>query len=246
MRAPATPDGYVAFLCGGARAVARADVVDAVQNALGSMTLHEHACRRADRVLHGRAPTFAFALRDDVRVVVRHNTHGGALARFTGDRFLAPTRAPLELATSLRLIAAGVPTPAVVAIVRYPAGGPFERADVATAEVPSAMDLAHVLVHEPTLHEQAARATAELLRALAAAGARHADLNIKNVLLQPVGDSLRAWVLDVDRVTFHTAGSTEVRLRNWARFTRSARKWRDRFGAPISEAWLQSIAASRR
>lgn len=235
------PDGFVTFRRGPADAVVRTDAAAAVAHALAAGTLHDYARTVADRELRGRVAAYAFALRDDLRVVVRHNTHGGAFARLTGDRFLAPTRAPLELETALRLQAAGVPTPDVVAIVRYAAGWPFERSDVATREVPDAVDLAHVLVHEPARHAAAASATRELLAALTRAGARHADLNIKNVLLQREGAGYRAYVLDVDRVTFHRRGSPGVRERNLARLQRSARKWREQRGAAISEEWIEKV-----
>jgi hypothetical protein len=235
------PEGYVTLRRGIANAVVRADALLEVDRALASGTLHDFARDIADRELRGRAAAYVCRLRDDLRVVVRHNTHGGAFARLTGDRFLAPTRAPMELAASLRLIAAGVPTPPIVAIVRYRAGGPLERSDVATEEIIDAADLAHVMTQQPERHAAAARATADLLRALAHAGARHADLNIKNVLLQPAATGLRAFVLDVDRVTFHELDSADVRDRNWARLLRSARKWRTLHGAPISDEWLESV-----
>lgn len=235
------PEGYVRLRRGIANAIVRADALLEVDRALASGTLHDFARVMADRELRGRAPAYVCRLRNDLRVVVRHNTHGGAFARLTGDRFLAPTRAPLELAASLRLIAAGVPTPPIVAIVRYAAGGPLERSDVATEEIGDATDLAHVMTQEPARHEDAARATAELLRALAQAGARHADLNIKNVLLQRTAAGLRAFVLDVDRVTFHERDRAEVHDRNWARLLRSARKWRALHGAAISDEWLEAV-----
>lgn len=234
-------DGYVAVQRGAARALVRADAVDAIAEPLASGTLYDFARRRASRTLHGRAPAYTVPLRDGLHVVVRHNTHGGAFAWLTGDRFLAPTRAPLELDRSRRLIDAGIPTPAIVAIVRYAAGGPFERADVATEEIAPASDLAHVMVHEPALHDAAAHATGALLRALARAGAHHADINIKNVLLQRTNDGLRAYILDVDRVSFPRQDGVEVGARNWARFIRSARKWREKHGAAIDEPWLETV-----
>ena len=78
-------------------------------------------------------------------MVVRHSRHGGLLAPVTGDRFLAPTRAPQELATSLRLIDAGVSTPEIIAYAVYSAGGPFRRSDIATREVEGGRDLAALL-----------------------------------------------------------------------------------------------------
>ena len=73
-------------------------------------------------------------------------------------------------------------------------------------------------------------ATARLIAAMARAGARHPDLNAKNVLVTYD----QAYVLDVDRV--HLGGTAEdVTESNLARLGRSLRKWRDRWGARISE-----------
>lgn len=236
----AVPGGYVAIRHGSGRAIVRADAAEAVHAALAAGTLHAYAAALPGRrALQGRAVAYAIPLGDALRVVVRHNVHGGMLARLTGDRFLAPTRAPRELATALRLSAAGVATPPVVAIVRYPAGGPFERADVATEEVAAAADLAHVLASRAR-HDAAAHATGALLASLARAGAHHADLNIKNILLQDAGSALRACVLDVDRVVFRD-DPAEVAARNWARFERSLRKWRERHDLAVDDAWLASV-----
>lgn len=239
------PSGYVPLHQGGAHAIVRADAAEALHRALSEGTLHDFAASvPGRRELQGRGVAYAVPLMPGLRVVVRHNRHGGFLARLTGDRFLAPTRAPVELEASLRLAAAGVPTPSVIATVRYPAGSIFERADVATEEVTGALDLAALMRGHPELHEAAALAVAHLLDALADAGAHHEDLNLKNVLVSGGCGPLEAWVLDVDRVTFASPGSRQVRNRNWKRFTRSARKWRARWGAPVSEEWLERVAAA--
>lgn len=238
----APPGGYVPLQVGGARAIVRADAAEAVHRALATATLHEFASRHEGRQeLHGRGTAYAIPLSDGLHVVVRRNRHGGLLAGVTGDRFLAPTRAPLELATSLRLIAAGVATPPVVAIIRYRAGGPFERGDVATELIEPATDLAHLMQHEPGLQAAAAHAVGTLLHALAAARAHHEDLNIKNILVRRTGSGLDALVLDVDRVVFADRGVEAVMSRNWRRFARSARKWRTHHGAPISDEWLAAV-----
>ena len=245
MTAADVPEGYLALRQGTARAVVRSDAADAVRRALDGSTLHDFAARHpARREFRGRGVAFAIPLRDGLPVVVRHNIHGGLLAPLTGDRFLAPTRAPRELDVSLKLAAAGVATPAVVAIIRYPAGGPLERSDVATAEIPDAADLAAVLAGDASLHDAAAQATGALLASLARAGAHHGDLNIKNVLLQATDGGFRAFVLDVDRVTFRSRKPGTVMARNWRRFARSARKWRAAGVAALDERWLERVGAA--
>lgn len=236
------PSGYVPLHHAGAHAVVRSDAAESVHRALAGGTLHAFAARHPQRrELRGRGIAFAIPLDDGPRVVVRHNTHGGLLARFTGDRFIAPTRAPRELAASVKLLAAGIPTPPVVAIVRYPAGGPLERSDVATSEVHGAADLAAVLADPGAPHESAAAATGALLAALGRAGAHHEDLNIKNILMQATDGGYRAYVLDVDRVTFHAQAQADVAERNWRRFVRSARKWHAAGLTAIDERWLERV-----
>ena len=182
-----------------------AAAVDAVL-ATGT-TLHAWAATtRQARPLRGRGTAYATVLAE-VPVVVRHSRHGGLLAPVTRDLFLAPTRAPHELAVSLRLRAAGVPTPEVVAYATHIVVPGLERADVVTREIEG--------------HELESALDAEgLLWAMSRAGAVHPDLNMRNVLV----DGTTAYVLDVDRIYFLPPGDPRVTDRNRARLMRSARK----------------------
>ena len=86
-------------------------------------------------------------------------------------------------------------------------------------------------------------ATARLLRQLGAAGARHPDLNAKNVLL--AGDGGTALVIDVDRVTFHAPHHPRVAAANLARLARSLRVGRQRLGVTVTDdeiRWLDAQA----
>jgi Lipopolysaccharide kinase (Kdo/WaaP) family len=245
--ANAVPSGYVAFAIGGVEVVSARVVAGSIRAALesGSATLYDYASRhKGARPLAGRGIAYAAPLPppDGARVVVRHNRHGGLFGPFTRDLFRAPTRAPLELEASVRLAAAGVPTPELLAYAVYPAPFGFRRADVATREVPDSFDLSAVLTRaDESLRARAWAAVADLLRRLAAAGARHHDLNVKNVLLRPSGDALEALALDVDRVTFER---DDVMTANVARLSRSARKWRERQGATLDESELAVLARS--
>lgn len=240
----AIPTGYVGFSIGHVEVVSLERSADSIRAALesGAPTLHEYARRHAAaKPFAGRGVAYAAPLpRGSTRVVVRHNRHGGLVAALTRDLFLAPTRAPLELEASLRLSAAGVPTPELIAYAVYPAPLGFRRCDVVTREVEGAFDFSEVLTRpDPPLRSRAWTAVAELLRCLSAAGARHHDLNVKNVLLHDHGDSMEAFVLDVDRVTFE---SGDVMTANVARLSRSARKWRERQGASVDESELAVFA----
>lgn len=247
------PSGFERLLLGHAIAVARSDVAPAIRRALvradGTRgTLHEYAADHARaRPLEGRggSPSYAVPLpppHEATRVVVRHNRHGGMFSALTGDRFLAPTRAPYELHTSLALAAAGIPVAPIVAFALYPPGGILQRADVCSVEIAGARDLADVLLRDGDADRSAAlRATAALVAALSDAGARHHDLNAKNVLLA----SGVAHVLDVDRVRFGQRPGTALDG-NLARLVRSLRKWRDRFGALVSEPEIAELVERAR
>lgn len=182
----------------------------------------------------------------ETRVVIRHSRHGGLLAPVTGDRFLPPTRAPHELRMALRLAEAHVPTPEVIAYATYPAGAMFRRSDVATREVVGGNDLGNVLARagDGEARTKALGATAELLRALERAGARHPDLNVTNVLIVATdGLPPRALVLDVDRVVFGERGDVRIGAVNVRRLLRSARKLRANGRITISDEELSRLAA---
>jgi 3-deoxy-D-manno-octulosonic acid kinase len=243
-----TPMGYTRFAASGADVVVLGACEEAVRRAVGDRSLYDYAATHPNRrELRGRGVAYAVPLPDDTRVVVRHSRHGGLLAPVTGDRFLAPTRAPHELRTALRLADAGVPTPEVIAYATYPAGGVLQRSDVATREVVGGSDLAHVLAvpGAGAARAGALEATAELLRALERAGARHPDLNVTNVLIvTDDGRSARALVLDVDRVVFGNAGDRGIGDANVRRLVRSARKLRSNGRITVTDAELARLAAA--
>ena len=245
------PSGYERLLLGHAIAVARSDLAASIRSALiGSdgtrSTLLEYArAQQGVRAFPGRGGAPALAVRlphTGEAVVVRHNRHGGVLAPLTRDLFLAPTRAPYELATSAALRARGVPTPEVVAYAAYPPGGFLQRSDVCTREIPGARDLGAVVLHETGAPRHTAfGAAARLVALLSRAGARHHDLNVKNILV--AGDN--GFVLDVDRVVLGEP-PTAALTANLARLIRSLRKWREQLGAPITEPEIARLESDAR
>jgi hypothetical protein len=165
------------------------------------------------------------------------------LAPITGDRFLSPTRAPRELRIAIRLAELGVRTPQIIAALTYAAGPLLRRSDVATREVAPSSDLAALLLRHTSGAERdaAITATGRLLATLTRAGARHPDLNLKNVLCERTPTGTRAWVLDVDRVVFQRPGDPRATRANFARLTRSVRSWRATRGLEMSDGELQTI-----
>lgn len=243
---PALPRGYVtvrARLGSGVFQEAHARVIETL---LSEQTLHDWARTASDTTTYqGRLPVYGASLPGTrARVVVRHATHGGTLAPLTGDRFFGEGRARYEIHMSNALRERGVSTPRVLGFARYRAGPLLSRLDVVSDEVPDARDLAAALAVGSSAHRPLLEATARLLAALAKAGAQHADLNLKNVLLTGDLSSPVAIALDVDRVSLGVAPREAMR-RNFARLARSARKWRAGRRAGLSDAdlqWLDSRA----
>jgi hypothetical protein len=234
-----TIPSYERFQVGRARVIASIRCSASIKLALEQHELYEFAARQPDTVaMAGRAPVFAVNLPGNCgRVVVRHNMRGGWMAKFNKDLFFFPTRGFRELVSSLRLRAAGVSTPEVVAYVSYPKNWLLRRSDVATREIPNGHDLSVALaeVIERDHRKMVLDAIAKLLRSLTHAGAHHQDLNLKNVLLTAgSGEGLDAHVLDVDRVRFSSPGSPLVASANLDRLIRSLRKWRDTRHLPYS------------
>ncbi|HEY5513178.1 MAG TPA: lipopolysaccharide kinase InaA family protein [Geomonas sp.] len=238
-------DGYQQFTVAGRIVVTRPWAAQALREALAAGTLYAWAAAQPGcDVMQGRGACYGVELPSEsavVPVVVRRNRHGGLLRYLTGEQFLTPTRAPLELSNSLRLAAAGIPTPEVVAYAVYPTFGGLARCDVMTRRLPPGADLPEAWrTAHPGARDAMLAGIAALLRALAACGAWHPDLNLKNIYLAGA-PAPAAYLLDVDRVQF--CPGEEVAARNFERLARSARKWRERWGLDFDEDALARLAA---
>jgi 3-deoxy-D-manno-octulosonic acid kinase len=225
------------------------DVLDALVALVAEHgTLYDWAAERPQpRALRGRAPVFVATLPDrDDTVVVRHAWHGGLLAPLTGDQFLVPTRAPLELRNSAMLRAFGIPTSHVLGYARYAAWPGFRRVDVVTRYIPDAYDLGMVAagLAGQIDRDEALAATIRLLAQMAAHGVSHPDLNVKNVLVREhARGELEALVIDVDVISVDDVRSPVDTMRaNVARLLRSMRKWRSQFGCDVAEARMTAFA----
>ncbi len=228
------PPGYVALAQDGTEGVLLASLEAPLRAAIGRGTFYGYAEHHPEaRTFTGRGVAYAVPLPEGTaNVVVRRSRHGGMLGPLQGDKFFGATRAPSELEISLTLQRRGVPTPEVVAYATYPAGILRRRADVVTREIPHSRDLlAALTVAEPYAKRAAAAAVGRLFQQLTEAGARHPDLNVKNILLADAANSaFDAFVLDVDRVWFDEPGSPRLIDANWSRFMRSVEKHRAEIG----------------
>lgn len=238
------PPGYRVARSGRALVVAREPALDRVRAALAEAgTLHAFARAQAVADLgggRGRVPVLDVA---GEPWAVRHYQRGGAVAALLGDRYLrGPVPRPFaELAVSAALRAVGIATPEVHAAVVYLAG-PWYRADLATAFVPDAADLATLTLGPapwaPVDRLRAWQAAGRLLATLFATGAVHRDLNLRNVLVNRAGS---AWLLDLDRCTPPGRADPAARARMLARFHRSRLKLESQARLRVAPAELESF-----
>ncbi len=256
MRLPKTfPEGYEAVRLGGVEALVVAAAAPWLRTTLAAgVTLAQWAEaqpgveRRTGRgrVSVVRAPSPGPQGR--ASWVVRHYWRGGAVAApLLGDRYVSvgEPRPFRELAVSHEARRRGIPTPAVVAGGVYPAG-PLHRADLVTELVPDATELAEVLFAPGTLPKCAGEALAEagrLIRRMADAGLRHADLNARNVLVTRAGNGPAAHLLDLDRCAISAGPVPAAPMRR--RLERSLRKLERRTGRTLdADAWTALRDAS--
>lgn len=183
--------------------------------------------------LSGRKPLFEMECGGE-SFVMRRFHHGGLLRWITRERFLHPERPFAELIASDALRKSGVPTPRVVAARARILGGIGWGLDVITRRVTDAEDLGAVLDAirrgEVPLADRfaLARALGTLVRRLHRVGLLHADLQVKNVLVEWTdGENGREpvlWVLDLDGSFFVANPTKAERRRNLRRLYRSARR----------------------
>jgi hypothetical protein len=146
------------------------------------------------------------------RWVVRHYHRGGAVGPILGDRYLSLGRfRPLcETVASLEARERGIPTPAVVAGIIYPAGI-FYRADLVTEEIPASVDLSQVLF-----------------------GATPSD-----IVLTSTDEGVDAYLVDLDRCCARPRGVPAPAFPMRRRLARSLRKFEASTGSTLSpSAWI--------
>jgi len=180
--------------------------------------------RSAAVLLRGRVPVVAATL-GGMPVIAKRLTHGGLLARLTGDRFLTTRRwrAALAAADFLRERDVDTPEPVFAAWRRR---GPFVRGELGFRRVMGAIDASDHLFGGaaalPGGWREAAGAIGRTVARLHALGVVHGDLNLMNFLL-PAGGKVMIIDLDKVRLTGTPLGEG-ARRTNLARLERSVRK----------------------
>jgi len=224
---PSLPDGFSSHEIEHGRAVLRDDLAEAL---LAAGVADPDALTTGDQV-RGRVSHPIVELGGEQgRVVVRRCARGGLLGKLMGRLFWGESRGLIELRVSSEARKRGAPVPEVVGgVVHHRAAG-LCRLFVLTKEIPDAIDLRELIESSVTLspsqRRDVLRSSAEAVAACHNAGLYHADLHVKNILIQsPQGAGPRAHVIDLDKATIHDSLTLRQRLSNLARLNRSVEKW---------------------
>lgn len=243
------PQGYEEQRTGAVHILARADVMPLVRESVRSAgSLYQYALTNATRMLSGGRGQVPVLETDGLAWAVRHYWRGGAAAGLLRDRYLrfGMPRPQRELEVSSILNSRGVRTPPVIASVVHE-DGMWYRGDVATALIPDASDLAELSIGpEPwpeAERERAWFAAGELLRAFVATGAAHADLNLRNIIVQRC--TMHAYLLDLDRCTLRERPGPSPESAMLARLHRSRRKLERLHARQVSARELAALKRGR-
>jgi len=172
------------------------------------------------------------------RMIIKHYEHGGLFRKITRDIFFGDSRPFRELAILKAASQKGLQVPEVLAARVSRIFGPLHKGEIICKEIPDSANLLEYLerLNEKSMKEkiywkrEIIDSLAEAIRKMHSSGIYHADLNIKNILIQNVGEKIRVYLLDFDRSKIKDRLTLRDRLNNLARFNRSCQKW----GAPIT------------
>lgn len=173
--------------------------------------------------------------------VIRHYQRGGVFGGLLRDFYLGRRRFLQEVRISEWAKGQGIPTAQVLAVRTEHKGLGLYRGDLVTREIEGSEDLDRYLQSfekrggkVDDRGREVIRSVALLLRRMHRAGLYHADLNLKNILIQFPEGGVNSYVIDLDRARVVEPLGSRMRIRNLVRLYRSLDKQgylNDRVGA---------------
>jgi len=167
-------------------------------------------------------------------VAVRKYRHGGLLRRLTGDLFFFGARPFQEVAVTEEVKSAGVPTLEILVAVLERGWGGWYRGYLITEYQPSATDLISYLdkKSKSKKRQEVIAKAAQAVQKIHARGIYHADLHLKNFLVEEKAG--RVLLIDFDKSKVFTRLKPSRRMKNLKRLDRSAEKLK-RLGLPLTK-----------
>jgi len=181
------------------------------------------------------------------RMVIRSYIHGGWYGKINRSLFFGKLRPLRELVISEEALKGGIQTVTILAALSKRVFGPFYNGKLISREIIGALDLIRylqILKQRPASERLKVKAglikaVAAMIRKMHDQGIYHADLHLKNVLVQEgsKGD-FQVYLIDFDKSEIRDSISYKKRIKNLMRFNRSAEKLKEK-GLPItfSDQW---------
>ncbi len=177
----------------------------------------------------GRGPTSRVLLpQSRVALHLRPLRHGGWLGRLWLDLDFGLARPLRELRVTAELRARGAPVPEPALVAARRVLGPLWQSALGSVEQAGSESALARLRAQPALRERIdlARQAGHSIARFHAAGGRHPDLHLGNLLVSGAAAAPRVLVVDLDRARLAAPGSARRRARELARLYRSALKQR--------------------
>ena len=200
---------------------------------------------------HGRTPCKILIMEslNNESFVVREYWHGGLFGKMLRDIFWDSLRPLRELSICEAAGKSGIKTSEVIAIVKNRILGPVYKCRLVSKEITGAIDLMELLFNpeENKLVErkrQIINKTARAVKEMHDAGIYHADLHLKNILVQSAaGGKDNVYIIDLDKSRQYEKINFHQRVKNIMRLDRSVEKmirnnkdvFGQRFPFPISK-----------
>ncbi|ODS34324.1 MAG: KDO kinase (2-keto-3-deoxy-D-manno-octulosonic acid) [Candidatus Scalindua rubra] len=183
---------------------------------------------------HGRTPCKNLIMKslNNESFVVRDYWHGGLFGKILRDLFWQTLRPLRELSICEVASKSGINTTEVIAIVKNNIIGPLYKCQLVSKEISNAIDLIELLLHPENSHllvrkRQIISKLAKAIKDMHDAGIYHADLHLKNILIQSTeGGSINVYIIDLDKSKQYEKIGLHRRMKNIMRLDRSLEKFR--------------------
>ena len=180
---------------------------------------------------HGRTPckTLIMESLGNVSFVVREYCHGGLFGKILRDIFWNSLRPLRELSICEAAGKSGIKTSEVIAIVKNRVLGPIYKCRLVSKEITGAIDLMELLLNAEknklvARKRKIINKTAKAVKEMHGAGIYHADLHLKNILIQSAAGKVDVYIIDLDKSRQYEKISLHQRMRNIMRLDRSVEK----------------------
>jgi len=190
----------------------------------------------------GTVTTMALPGTTTERIVIRQYRRGGKIQKVLSDIYWGSSRPLKELWIGYQARRKGLPTAEVIAAFHHRIFWRFHRGHLVSREIMRGKDIISYLegLSRPLKREEiiqkrkAITVVANLIRKMHDVGIWHADLNLKNIIIQlDHQNGLKGYIIDFDKSRMNPKLSENERVQNLLRLNRSAEKFK-RKGMPIT------------